>query len=182
MRLYVQLGLQTVRYLHICAVLAVAANSLPTNKYCIVLNIIPGYCRGYLLPTFGPCSNAIMPCRPCTMYILQFVCICGLLLEKGLQVSNLIEIIPLKWTLVQHSCFVNPISCIQSIDAMQNANEPNKKEGRNKQKTLNRPFFCFTMSFNGRIYGVASAFKGSKLQLQSNISIGVILNLYHRPR
>lgn len=60
-------------------------------------------------------------------YLLYCVCICGLLLEKGLQVSNLIEIIPLKWTLLQHSCSVNPILCIQSIYTIQNTKGLRKK-------------------------------------------------------
>lgn len=121
----------------------------------------------------------------CNGYARVFVCIfllvcsCGWLLEKGLQVSNLIEIIPLKWTLVQHSCFVNPISCMQSIYTMQNRHgQPTeRKRSFNMDTERESTFSCFTMCFFiAKFMCTTSAFKCSKLRLGSDISIGVILN------
>lgn len=83
--------------------------------------MVGSLCRFYLLPMVHVCVCVFGVRLSWQMLVCsRLYCICGLLLEKGLQVSNLIEIIPLKWTLVQHSCFVNPISCMQSIYTMQN--------------------------------------------------------------
>lgn len=68
--------IQNGRYLHICVFAIVASTTLPTNKY-----------------VWHLCVYAVCERNECLLYC---VCICGLLLEKGLQVSNLIEIIPLK--------------------------------------------------------------------------------------
>lgn len=150
-------------------------------------NFIGVACRGSrrLLPSLLiVCSaNAIpsiaMGTRVCVCIFL-LVCSCGWLLEKGLQVSNLIEIIPLKWTLVQHSCFVNPISCMQSIYTMQNRHgQPTERKrsfnmDTQREKVLFRVLQC--VFFIAKFMCTTSAFKCSKLRLGSDISIGVILN------
>lgn len=142
MRYSVQLGyvLQNVTasiFAYICMLFAIAANTRcqQINMY----NFILGACHGYLLPTTRRENERQWASQNMCVYVYEWInvacvhwmyvhpsscmhCVCGLLLEKGLQVSNLIEIIPeLKWTLVQHSCFVNPISCMHISRYVPNA-------------------------------------------------------------